>query len=111
PHIRDLERYNCRYILGVKEGDHQYLFSCIDQAVQEGNAVSFIIQDEQDKDVTHHFKIVYDAPLNKSNQDIRVTFVEYSEKNSRTGKTKRFSWVTDLEGNFSKSTGNIIKKL
>lgn len=99
PHIRDLERYNCRYILGVKEGDHQYLFSSIDQAVQEGNAVSFIMQDEQDKEVVHHFKIVYDAPLNKSNQDVRVTFVEYSEKNSRTGKTKRFSWVTDLEVN------------
>jgi len=84
PHIRDLEHYNCRYILGVKEGDHQYLFSCIDQAVQEGNAVSFIMQNEQYKDLTHHFKIVYDAPLNKSNQDIRVTFGEHSQKVGQT---------------------------
>ncbi|CAK8723605.1 Transposase IS4-like domain-containing protein [Candidatus Electrothrix laxa] len=79
--------------------------SYVDQAVQEGNAVSFIMQDEQDKDVIHHFKIVYDAPLNKSNQDVRVTFVEYSEKNSRTGKSIRFSWVTDLEVN----KGNVYK--
>jgi hypothetical protein len=35
--------------------------------------------------------------LNKSNQDRRVTFVEYWEENTKTGKIQRFSWITDLD--------------
>jgi hypothetical protein len=37
-----------------------------------------------------------DVPLNNSNQDTRVNFIDYREENSATGKTKRFSWVTDF---------------
>ena len=97
PHIRDLERYNCHYILGVKEGDHKFLFQYVDQAVEDGKAVEFSLPDERSKDVTHHFRIVYDTPLNKSNQDLLVTFVEYWQENTKTGKILRFSWITDLD--------------
>jgi hypothetical protein len=97
PHIKDLEQYNCHYILGVKEGDHKFLFEHIDGAVENNEAVELSIPDGKNKDITHYFRIVYDAPLNKSNQDCRITFVEYWQKNTKTGKILRFSWVTDLE--------------
>lgn len=97
PHIRDLERYNCHYILGVKEKDHEFLFQQVDQAVENGDAVEVVMPDKDQEEIVHYFRIVYDAPLNKSNQDLRVTFVEYWQENTRTGKILRFSWVTDLE--------------
>jgi hypothetical protein len=97
PHIEDLEQYNCHYILGVKEGDHKFLFQYVDRAVKDGKAVELIMDDEKNEDIIHYFHIVYDAPLNKSNQDRRVTFVEYWEENTKTGKIQRFSWLTDLD--------------
>ena len=97
PHIDDLEEYNCHYILGVKEGDHKFLFQYADQAIQDGKAVELIMADEKNKGINHYFHIVYDAPLNKSHQDRRVTFVEYWEENTKTGKIQRFSWITDLD--------------
>lgn len=97
PHIDDLEEYNCHYILGVKEGDHKFLFQYADQAIQDGKAVELVIADEKNRDINHYFHIVYDAPLNKSHQDRRVTFVEHWEENTKTGKIQRFSWITDLD--------------
>ena len=97
PHIEDLEKYNIKYILGVKEGDHKFLFRFVDQAVENGEAVELVIGDEKRKEVSHCFRIVYNAPLNKSNQDRRVTFVEYWETNPNKGKEQHFSWITDLK--------------
>ena len=97
PHIEDIEKYNCSYILVVKEGDHKYLFQFIDQAVQNGEALEFAIDDENNPDISHCFRIVYDAPLNKSNQDRLVTFVEYWQYNVNNGIEQHFSWITDLE--------------
>lgn len=97
PHIDDLEQYNCHYILGVKEGDHKFLFQSVDQAIKDGAAVELMIPDEENEDINHYFHIAYNVPLNKSHQDRRVTFVEYWEENTKTGKIQRFSWITDLE--------------
>jgi hypothetical protein len=97
PHIADLEEYNCKYILGVKEGDHKFLFQHVEQVKEAGEAVELSIPDERNKDIIHTFRIVYDAPLNKSNQDCRVTFIEYLEENTKTERTQYFSWVTNLE--------------
>ncbi len=97
PHINDLEKYNCHYILGVKEGDHKFLFQHVDQAIENGEAVELSMPDKNNEDIIHYFRIIYDAPLNKSNQDRRVTFVEYWEENTKTGKIQRFSWITDLD--------------
>ena len=97
PHIEDIEQHNCHYILGVKEGDHKFLFEYVDKAVKEGNAVELVMADEKKEHINHYFHIIYDVPLNKSNQDRRVTFVEYWEENTKTGKIQRFSWITDLD--------------
>jgi hypothetical protein len=97
PHIEDLEEHNLHYILGVKEGDHKFLFQFVDQAVGNGEVTELIIADEKNEDITHGFRIVYNVPLNKSNQDRLVTFVEYWEHNAKTDKVQRFCWITDLE--------------
>jgi hypothetical protein len=96
PHIADLEEHSLHYILGVKEGDHKFLFQHLDQAVESGEAIEMALADKDNAAITHCFRIVYDAPLNKSNQDRRVTFVEYWENNAKTGRTQHFSWITDL---------------
>ena len=96
PHIRDLQEHDLRYILGVKEGDHKFLFEFVDQAVEDGQAVELVIADKENEEISHCFRIVSHAPLNKGNQDIEVTFVEYWEDNPKRKKPLRFSWITDL---------------
>jgi hypothetical protein len=97
PHIEDLEEHDLRYILGVKEGNHKFLFQFVDQAVENGEAIELVIGDEKREEVSHCFHIIYNAPLNKSNRDRLVTFVEYWEDNPNKGKEQHFSWITDLK--------------
>ena len=96
PHVRDLQELGFNYILGAKEGDHKFLFEYVEQAVEDGRAVELVFPDEKKEEVSHCFRIIYDAPLNKGNQDIRVTFVEYWEENPDRKKLLHFSWITDL---------------
>lgn len=96
PHIKDLKEHDLRYILGAKKGDHKFLFEFVDQAVETDKAIELVILDEKHEGVSHCFRIVYNAPLNKSNQDLEVTFVEYWEDNPKKKRVLRFSWITDL---------------
>jgi len=91
PHIREAEKYNLRYILGVKEGDHSYLFDQVRIARNEGKTTEFEIIDEE---VIHRFSFLNQVSLNESNQDLLINFVEYWE--IAPDKTKHFSWVTDF---------------
>ena len=52
------------------------------------------IEFEKD-DVAHQFRFMNDVPLNESNQDQLVNFVEYWETTPK--KVLHFSWVTNLE--------------
>ena len=97
PHIRELKKHNLHYILGVKPGDHKYLFDYVDRAAEKGETTEFVVPDERKPEIISHcFRILNDVPLNKSNQDLRVNVVEYWEHNTKTGKTRRFSWITDF---------------
>jgi len=92
PHIRDLEKYDIRYILGAKEGDHKFLFNYVNS-----DKCQITEYEETDKDgVIHKFRFANKVPLNASNQDLLVNFIEYWEI-SPNGKKQHFSWVTDLE--------------
>jgi hypothetical protein len=91
PHIRELKRHNLRFILGVKAGDHKYLFTHVAQAESEGRTTEFELQEGG---ITHRFRFLNDVPLNESNADVRVNFLEYWE--IKDGKTRHFSWVTDF---------------
>ena len=91
PHIKELQRHNLRFILGVKPGDHSYLFAHVAQAQAEGRTTEFEIEREG---VSHRFRFLNDVPLNESHADVRVNFLEYWEV--KGGKTRHFSWVTDF---------------
>ncbi|MGB0383446.1 MAG: hypothetical protein ACPGWR_01360 [Ardenticatenaceae bacterium] len=91
PHIRELQKHNLRYILGVKKGDHEFLFEQIEEACKKEEVEQLEIEEE---DVTHRFHFINDLPLNKSNQDVRVNYVEYWE--IKKEKTQHFSWTTDF---------------
>ncbi len=94
PHIKDLKKHNLRYILGVKAGDHEFLFKHVDEACKKGQTTEFEYVDKDNPEVTHRFKYLNEAPLNKSNQEIKVNFLEYWEITKE--KTQHFSWVTDF---------------
>lgn len=92
PHIKTIQRYNYRFILGVKPGDHVYLFNDIEQAHSAGKTTEF--EDTTADGVTHRFRFLNDAPLNESNAEVRVNFLEYWE--IKGNKTQHFTWITDF---------------
>jgi hypothetical protein len=91
PHIREVLKHGYHYILGVKEGDHAYLFEQVALARQAGRTTEYEVR--QGKTV-HRFSFVNGMPLNQSSPDVGVNFVEYWE--IRPDKTQHFSWVTDF---------------
>jgi hypothetical protein len=94
PHIQDLRAHDLHFILGVKPGDHDFLFKHVGRAVDEGKAVEFSCVDEKNSNVEHYFRIVNEVPLNGSNQDLLVNFLEYWQ--AEGDEVKHFSWVTDF---------------
>lgn len=91
PHIAELKRHKLRFILGVKPGDHKYLFDYVAQAHLGGQTTEFEVQK---KGITHRFRFLNDVPLNESNPEVRVNFLEYWE--IKGGKTQHFTWITDF---------------
>jgi len=100
PHVRELERHNLHYILGVKEGDHAFLFECVAAAHQAGQTTEV---EYHGVGVKHRFRFLNQVPLNKSNQDLLVNFVEYWE--IKDGETQHFCWITD----FTVTTENVFQ--
>jgi hypothetical protein len=93
PHIDTLQTHGLHYLLGVKEGDHAYLFEQV-QAVEHAGHVTYYERHDRAAGIVHRFRFVNDVPLNESNMDVRVNFIEYWERGNDT--VQHFSWVTDL---------------
>jgi len=93
PHIETLHAHHLHYILGVKEGDHAWLFAQVRAAEQAGR-VTYYERHDRAAGLVHRFRFVNDVPLNASNPDMRVNFIEYWEIGPH--KVQHFSWVTDL---------------
>jgi hypothetical protein len=91
PHIRELQRHDLRYILGVKEGDHAFLFDYVERAHQAGQTTLY---EQHIKGVIHRFRFLNQVPLNASHQDLRVNFIEYWEISP--SKTQHFCKITDF---------------
>jgi hypothetical protein len=91
PHIQELKRHKLHFILGVKEGDHKHLFAYVAGAQAEGKTEEFELEKEG---ITHRFRFLNDAPLNESNPQVRVNFLEYWEIQGE--KVQHFSWITDF---------------
>jgi hypothetical protein len=92
PHIQELKRHDLRFIIGVKPGDHAYLFDYVKQKDEAGQTTRFEMGKEG---VIHRFCFINDAPLNESNADVRVNFLEYWQIQPGK-KTQHFSWITDF---------------
>jgi hypothetical protein len=93
PHIETLHAHGLRYILGVKDGDHAFLFEQV-QAADHAGRVTFYERHDRAAGVVHRFRFVNDMPLNASHPDVRINFIEYWEIGAT--KVQHFSWVTDL---------------
>jgi len=93
PHIETLHDSGCHYILGVKEGDHAYVFQQV-QMAEEAGRVTYYERHDRAAGVIHRFRFVNNVPLNASRADVRVNFIEYWEIGQ--SQVQHFSWVTDL---------------
>ncbi len=91
PHIQELKHNNLRFILGVKPGDHAYLFDYVAQAHAGGKTEQFEMRKEG---VTHRFRYLNAVPLNEANCDVCVNFLEYWE--IKGDKIQHFTWITDF---------------
>jgi len=92
PHIADLQKYNCRFILGVKEADHAYLFEHLDAG--ETNGATTIIHRSLPDGTEQKFRFRQAVPLNMANVEMEVNVLEYWETTER--KKLHFAWVTDF---------------
>ena len=96
PHIRLLKQLHMHFVLGVKPADHEHLFEEVIKAYEEDRMTSFQWEDPDRPGVTHEISFTHNLPLNKSNPDVRVNFLQYSEYGPDGERVKHFSWVTDL---------------
>jgi hypothetical protein len=96
PHIDVLQEHALHYLLGVKEGDHAYLFKQVAAAEQVGR-VTYYDRDDPKTGLRHRFRFVSDVPLNDSKSDLLVNFLECWEWDQN--QVHHFSWITDLRGN------------
>jgi hypothetical protein len=93
PHIETLHALDLHYILGVKAGDHAYLFKQVQAAEHAGRVTSYERHDRA-AGIVHRFRFVNQVPLNASNADVHVHVIEYWEVQG--AKVQHFSWVTDI---------------
>lgn len=89
PHLSLLDSLNMNYIIGVKPGDHKYLFEWIADLQEQ------VYTQIDDQGTQHIFHCYDDVPLNDAHYDYRVNVLEYTEIKSN-GRQQRFSWVTQL---------------
>lgn len=102
PHIRLLKKLHMHFLLGAKPDDHEHLFDEVLQAFEEDRVTTISWPDPKRPEVLCEISFVHDLPLNKSNPDLLVNFLQYTEYGPDGQRLKHFSWVTDLtitEGN------------
>lgn len=93
PHIRDLIELRMHFLLGVKPGDHEFLFDRVNDAFEQDRVMTI---SWKEGDVTCEIAFAHKLPLNESNQDLLVDFLQYAEYNADGHRRKYFTWVTDL---------------
>jgi hypothetical protein len=93
PHIRELQNQNMHFILGAKPGDHPFLFDQV-LAAFEADRVTSICWTEGE--VLCEISFLNGVPLNESNPDLLVNWLQYGEYGPN-GAERKWTWVTDLE--------------
>jgi hypothetical protein len=93
PHIRDLVELGMHFLLGVKPGDHAFLFDRLTEAFEQDRVTTM---SWKEGDVTCEIAFTHKLPLNESNQNLLVNFLQYAEYAADGHRRKYFTWVTDL---------------
>jgi hypothetical protein len=94
PHLKDLAEARARYIIGVKPGDHTFLFEHL-RGLDEAGQMQVLTLVDPATNILHHFRFCNGTPLNESNPDVLVNVLEYWEVHpDRT--MQHFSWITDF---------------
>lgn len=89
PHIRLIMANRMGYIIGAKESDHKTLFEFVKHSCK-----TFEMQTNDGK--IFKFRYANEVPLNDSNMDLNVNFIECTEIDKK-GKQITFSWITHIE--------------
>lgn len=94
PHIRLLEDLSFSYILVAKPSNNAYLFDKVQEGYKNGTLQQF---ETLNKDGTKRiYNYINDIPLNASNPDLLVNFLEYWEFKDEK-QVYHNSWITDVE--------------
>lgn len=88
PHLELLDSLNMSWVIGVKKGDHAFLFDWIANA-----SAQTMEMEEHGK--RHVFRWYSNVPLNESHYHYRVNVLEYREIDPN-GKEQYFSWITKI---------------
>ena len=82
----------------------KHLFEHVAAACDESLDEMVLVYDPKFPDqVLSKTQLIKNLPLNKSNENVRVNFLQHHQYDAATGATvKRFSWVTDIEIDRSK---------
>jgi hypothetical protein len=78
-----------QYVIGVKPGDHKYLFDWIK------DLKPMLHQHTDDIGTHHEFRAYTQVPLNDAHHEYRVNVLDYWET-KKDGRKQHFSWVTKL---------------
>jgi hypothetical protein len=98
PHIADLQAVHMRFLLGAKPGDHRHLFQHVIEACDQSREETIQVIDSKSGEVLSETQFISDLPLNKSNENLRVNFLQHHEYDLETSDViKRFSWVTNID--------------
>ncbi|HEX9921619.1 MAG TPA: transposase [Anaerolineae bacterium] len=91
PHLEALKAGNFRFILGVKEGDHAYLFKYVNAAHAADQTIEY---EQRAGKIIHRYRFINQVPLNESHQQVLVNFLQYWE--IKGDQVSHFSWITDF---------------
>lgn len=95
PHIEEIQRQNMHFLLGVKPGDHAYLFEHLEGAINDGR-VEYREHVLAGSGHSAQTLVARGLPLNESNEHLLVTVLGYWEYDALGKLVKEFTWVTDL---------------
>lgn len=87
--IRILNNKDIPFILVAKESDHKVLHEFVKDLCK-------VIEEKTLDGTTRKYRYFNGAPLNDSNGDLLVNFLDYEETDKK-GKKQRFTWVTNLK--------------
>ena len=95
PNINLLKSLGYRFVLGVKEDDHKYLFNSVQDRIFAKQDKVLEYYDETIKR-TRGFRFINDLSLNKTNPDLKINFLEYWECDEQSEIVTYFTWITDI---------------